>query len=114
MASFSRLEALLSTIASGITGIGLWKDYGIKTPELRYFLKSLDSMQVSASALAPSPPTRARAIETAYSRLLARLSELEQDDVPEDRLEDALREANELYSLLNAMYTSLRTYAISV
>lgn len=116
MASFSRLESLLSTVASGITGIGLWKDYGIKTPELKYFIESLGEIQLSVSALAPSPPMKHynTAIELVYSRLLAKLPLFKEQDASENDLEEALKDAKELHGLLSAVYNDLRTCAISV
>jgi len=116
LASFSRLESLLSTVASGITGIGLWKDYGIKTPELKYFIESLGEIQLSVSALAPSPPMKHynTAIELVYSRLLAKLPLFKEQDASENDLEEALKDAKELHGLLSAVYNDLRTCAISV
>ena len=116
MASFSRLETLLSTIASGITGIGLYKDYGIKTPELTYFVEMVGKIRVSADALTPPPLMKGDndMINDVYSRVIARLPELAQDDIPEEVLEEALKDARELHILLSAVYSGARTQLVSV
>ena len=116
MASFSRIENLISTIASGITGIGLLKDYDIRTPELEYFIESFGDLRVSVSALAPIPQMKnySTSIEAIFSRLLARLPELRNQNVPEGTLEQTLKDAKELHSVLDAVYTGFRTYTISI
>jgi len=116
MASYSGIESWLSVIAGGITGIGLRKDFGIRTPELDYFIEYCTKTPMSVSALAPSPLVRNydELVKDAYSKLLSMLNDLQKEKVSEEILNEALDGAQRLYGLLNAVYNAVRANVIPV
>jgi hypothetical protein len=116
MASYSGIESWLSVVASGITGLGLLKDYGIRSPELEYFIEYCGKQTISVKALAPSPSTNeyGSLIDAAFIQLLSRLEDLKGENVPEDLLNNAIEDARKLYGLLNAMYQTVKSGIVTI
>ena len=105
MATCSEIEKWLATVGTGITGLKLLKEYKIKTPELRYFVEAFGNGSMKISAFAP--PTLKNQYEERLGRIEKKLKleirKLLESEVSAKSIDNALKSAEELYSLLRDM-----------
>ena len=103
------------TIGTGATGVSLLQEYGIRTPELRYFIDYCKSTPVADlsvdMAIAPQQvylgfPDR---IGQAYQRVLDRLPYLEREQPSGNDLVHLRNMIDDLYTLLYEMYTTVKS-----
>ena len=110
MASCSEIEKWLAIVGTGITGLRLLKDYNIQTPELEYFTDKFGNGKMAISAFAPSPfknqyETRLQKIQTILVSHVEQL--MRAQNVSSEIINNALNEAEELYSLLRDMHQTV-------
>jgi len=106
MASFSEIEGWLSILGTGMAGLRLLKEYGIRTSELQYFMEHLGDCRTQVSAFAPSTLKNQYEplIVKAETKLISGLKKISKPDVTDEVVDDVLRDARELYSLLSDMH----------
>jgi len=116
LASYSRIEAWLSVVASGITGLGLLRDYGIRSPELEYFIEYCGKQTISVKALAPSPLTNEYEplIRSAFTQLLSKLESIKDENATTDLFDRAIEDARKVYGLLSAMYQTVKSNLVAI
>ena len=102
MASFSEIEGWLSMLSTGIAGLRLLKEYGIRAPELEYFVENLGNSKIKVAAFAP-PPLRnqyEKSVAKAETRLRLGIERMSETNVSDEDVDEVLKDTRELYSLL--------------
>jgi len=116
MASFSEIEGWLSTLGIGIAGLRLLKEYGIRTSELKYFIENLDDVKIEVSAFAPAPLRNQYEplVVKAEAKLRSGIKKILDPNVSNEIVDDVLKGARELYSLLSDMHQATASGLIIV
>jgi hypothetical protein len=108
MASCSEIEMWLSTLGTGMAGLRLLKEYGIRTPELEYFIENISSSNIEISAFAP-PPLRSQyepLFSQANMKLKSGIKKLADQNVSDEVIDNVLNDARALYIILSDMHKS--------
>ncbi|MGB9024189.1 MAG: hypothetical protein WCC94_12255 [Candidatus Bathyarchaeia archaeon] len=114
MSSLSKLETCLMNVGTGATGVSLFQEYGVKTPELHYFInycKKTPAADLSVDmAIAPHQlylgfPDR---ITEAYRIVLEKLPCLEVGKPTDKDVQELRRIIEDLYTHLYELYTTVK------
>lgn len=106
MASISEIEGMLSMLGTGIAGLRFLKEYNIRTSELKYFIENFSDGKIEVSAFAP-PPLRnqyEKVLSKIEAKLVSGVKKISSPNVSRKTVDKVLKDAKELYSLLNDIH----------
>ncbi len=100
------------TVGTGSTGVSLLQDYSIRTSELKYFIdycKNTPVAKLSFQGLAPNEEMGriAERVRSAYEGVLEKIPRLEKDNPTPEDISKVRETIEDLYSLLQGMYTTV-------
>ncbi len=109
MASVSQIEEWFSILGTGMAGLRLLKEYGIRTVELGYFIENFGKSEMKISAFAP-PPLRDQ-YEPRFSgikkKIISGIETISDPRVSAETLNKLLANTKEMYMLLNDVHRAL-------
>lgn len=115
VASLPKMEKFLFTISTGITGLEILKDFGIKSTELEYFINFCREKQdLSVSAMGPSSLTQRyrERINASYNKVITKMQDFSSEDCSKEKTETILLELSDLHDLLNKVYDVAKSTSI--
>jgi len=109
MVSCPELEDWLSTLGAGIAGLRLLREYGIRTSELKYFMENFGDSKIKVSAFAPSPLKNQYEplLRQAETKLKSGIKKITVRNVSGEVIDNVLKDAKELYSLLSDIHQAV-------
>jgi len=109
MASSVEIEGWFSILATGMAGLRLLKEFGIRTAELDYFTKNFGKTKIEISAFAP-PPLRDQ-FEPTFNQVEDKvkrdIEKIKEPNVAYDVVDELLKNIRDLYSLLSDVHRTI-------
>jgi len=111
MASLPKLERLLFVISTGITGLEIYREYGVASTELKYFIGFCNEKQdLSVRAMGPSLLVQkySQPIKESYDHVIGEMQDFDAEKISKEKAQKILLELDNLHDLISRVYDLTR------